>query len=76
MGRKFPEQEVCPQSQGVSSTLPGGEGGRKCKHPKVERGGAGPGSAHGLEDSAPSRCLRDSGLYLHLGLWSPQKCIR
>lgn len=34
------------------------------------------GSAHGLWDSAPERCLRFSGLCLCLCLCSKEKCIR
>lgn len=43
MGRKFPEWELHPWSQGASTTLTGGEGGRKVKHMRGEWDIVGPG---------------------------------
>lgn len=50
MGRKFPEWELHPQSQGVSSTLTGGEGSNRMK---VGSGIVDPDSSHELWDSVP-----------------------
>lgn len=49
MGRKFPDWELHPQSQGVSSTLPGGGRWQKMQAQEGGEGWSCPGSAQGWE---------------------------